>query len=224
MRGVVEVIAVLAPFQAPNVDFFAIAPELAIAGAAIAIVLLRALLRKRGPVNEISLALALGGVIAAGALLGFQWNDVRGDKAIQTIAGAVRVDTFGIFLGVVVLVATTMALFLAASYLKREGLEAPEYYALMLLSAGGMLVMTTANDLIVVFVALELLSIPLYVLAAFDRRRLSSQESGIKYFVLGAFSPAVFLYGVALVYGGTGTTSITGVARFLSANTLFDQG
>src|SRR5581483_8812120 len=141
-----------------------------------------------------------------------------------TIAGAVRVDTFGIFLGVVVLVATTMALFLAASYLKREGLEAPEYYALMLLSAGGMLVMTTANDLIVVFVALELLSIPLYVLAAFDRRRLSSQESGIKYFVLGAFSSAVFLYGVALVYGGPGTTSITGVARFLSANTLFDQG
>ena len=73
--------------------------------------------------------------------------------------------------------------------------------------------MTTANDLIVVFLALEILSIPLYVLAAFDRRRLSSQEAGIKYFVLGAFSSAIFLYGIALVYGATGTTSLTGIAH-----------
>jgi NADH-quinone oxidoreductase subunit N len=84
--------------------------------------------------------------------------------------------------------------------------------------------MTTANDLIIVFLALEILSIPLYVLAAFDRRRLASQEAGIKYFVLGAFSSAVFLYGVALVYGATGTTSLTGISRFLAANTLLDEG
>jgi NADH-quinone oxidoreductase subunit N len=87
-----------------------------------------------------------------------------------------------------------------------------------------MLIMTTANDLIVVFLALELLSIPLYVLAAFDRRRTSSQEAGMKYFLLGAFSSAVFLYGIALTYGATGTTSLTGIADFLAKNTLFDQG
>ena len=91
-----------------------------------------------------------------------------------------------------------MAVLLAVAYLKREGLEGPEYLALMLFSSLGMVVMTTANDLIVVFLALEILSIPLYVLAAFDRRRLSSQEAGIKYFVLGAFSSAIFLYGIAL--------------------------
>ena len=83
---------------------------------------------------------------------------------------------------------------------------------MLLLSAAGMVVMTTANDLIVVFVALEALSIPLYVLVAFDRRRLASQEAGIKYFVLGSFASAVFLYGVALVYGATGSTSLTGIA------------
>jgi len=110
------------------------------------------------------------------------------------------------------------------SYIERERLEGPEYLALILLSATGMLAMTTANDLVVVFLALEILSIPLYVLAAFDRRRLASQEAGIKYFVLGAFSSAVFLYGVALVYGATGTTSLTGISRFLSANTLLDEG
>ncbi len=112
----------------------------------------------------------------------------------------------------------------AVSYLKREEFERPEYLALMLFSALGMVAMTTANDLIVVFIALEVLSIPLYVLAAFDRRRLSSQEAGIKYFVLGAFSSAIFLYGIALVYGATGTTSLTGIFQFLAHNTLFEQG
>jgi NADH-quinone oxidoreductase subunit N len=218
-----EVIAV-APIHTPSVDFMAIGPEMALMGAGVLIVLLRALLRRRGPVNQLSLAVAISGVVATGAVLLRQWNLVRDHGAIRTIAGAVRVDTFGIYLGVVVLAATAMALFLAASYLEREQLEAPEYYALMLLSAAGMLTMTTANDLIVVFLALEVLSIPLYVLAAFDRRRLSSQESGIKYFVLGAFSSAVFLYGIALVYGATGTTSLTGVARFLAQHTLFEQG
>src|SRR5262249_48887221 len=98
------------------------------------------------------------------------------------------------------------------------------YLSLVLFSALGMVVMTSANNLIVVFIALEVLSIPLYVLAAFDRRRLSSQEAGIKYFVLGAFSSAVFLYGIALVYGAPGTTSVQGINEFLARNTRFEQG
>ena len=105
-------------------------------------------------------------------------------------------------------------------YLRREQVEGPEYHALLLLSASGMLLMTSANDLIVVFLALEILSIALYVLAAFDRNRLESGEAGLKYFVLGAFSSAVLLYGVAMVYGATGTTSLSGIASFLAANTL----
>ena len=208
----------------PEIDWMAIGPEIALGVAALAIILLRSLVRQRGPVGPISLALAISGVVAAGAILFRQWNIVRDDGAITTIAGAVRVDTFGIFLGVVVLAATLMAVFLSAAYMEREQLEAPEYYALMLLSAAGMVTMTTANDLITVFLALEVLSIPLYVLAAFDRRRLASQESGMKYFILGAFSSAIFLYGVALTYGATSTTSLTGIGEFLAANTLFEQG
>jgi NADH-quinone oxidoreductase subunit N len=208
----------------PDVNLMAIAPEMALVGAALLIIMARSLLRKRGPVNQISLGLAIAGIVACGAVLFRQWNLVRDDGPMRTIAGAVRVDTFGIFLGVVVLSATLLAVFLAAGYLKREQLETPEYYALMLLSAAGMLTMTTANDLVVVFLALEVLSIPLYVLAAFDRRRITSQESGLKYFVLGAFSSAIFLYGVALTYGATGTTSLTGIGQFLAQHTLFDQG
>jgi len=210
--------------RTPAVDWLAIAPEIALAGAAVAIVLLRSLIRRAKWVYPASLVLAFSGVTAAAALLVRQWREVQDHGAIRTIAGMVRVDGFGVFLGGVVVIAAVLALLLSVSYTQRERLEGAEYLALLLLSATGMLAMTTANDLIIVFLALEILSIPLYVLAAFDRRRLASQEAGIKYFVLGAFSSAVFLYGVALVYGATGTTSLTGISRFLAANTLLDEG
>ena len=130
-------------------------------------------------------------------------------------------------LGVVVLVATALVfLLLSSEYLvPRHGFESrPEYVALLLFSATGMLMMTTANDLIIVFFSLETLSIPLDVLAAFDRRR-ASLPRGLVWgtFVLGAFSAVVFLYGIALTYGATGTTSL-GHRRFLSKNTLLDTG
>jgi NADH-quinone oxidoreductase subunit N len=210
--------------QTPAVDWLAVSPEIALAGAAVAIVLLRSVVRRGRWVYPASLVLAFSGLTAAGALLVRQWREVQDHGPISTIAGMLRVDGFGVFLGGVVVVATVLALLLSVSYIERERLEGAEYLALVLLSATGMLAMTTANDLVIVFLALEILSIPLYVLAAFDRRRLASQEAGIKYFVLGAFSSAVFLYGVALVYGATGTTSLTGISRFLAANTLLDEG
>jgi NADH-quinone oxidoreductase subunit N len=213
-----------AGFETPSIDWLAISPEIALGLAAVVIVMLRSLLRQRPQVMPACLVVAIAGLVAAGAVQFRLWNLVREDGPITTMAGMVRVDLFGVFLGVVIVIATALALLVAVSYLKREELEAPEYLALLLLSGAGMLTMTTANDLIVVFLSLEVLSIPLYVLAAFDRRRSSSQEAGIKYFVLGAFSSAIFLYGVALTYGATGTTSLTGIGEFLAQNTLFEQG
>jgi len=220
---IAQVIAT-APIQTPHVDWLAIAPEIALAGAAVLIILLRAIIRRRPGATMTALVVAGLGVLAAAGTLAWQWIHVRDDGRITTMAGMVRVDGFGVFLGIIVVIATALALLVSVAYLRREGLEGPEYLALMLFSAVGMLIMTTANDLVVVFLALEVLSIPLYVLAAFDRRRLSSQEAGIKYFVLGAFSSAIFLYGIALVYGATGTTSLPGIADFLSKNTLFETG
>jgi len=209
------------PITTPSVDLWGIAPIMALVGAGVGVVLLRALLRRHPLVTWACFSLAMVGVLVAGGLLFRQWNLVRDDGPLTTFAGMVRVDPFAVFLGVVITSATALALLLSVAYLRREGLEAPEYFALVLLSGAGMLMMTTANDLVVVFLSLEVLSIPLYVLAAFDRRRLGSQEAGLKYFILGAFSSAVFLYGVALVYGATGTTSLTGIAQFLSQNALF---
>jgi len=216
--------AAVAPITAPSVDWLAIAPELALGGAAVLVVLAKALLRRRAVATPVSYVIAAVGIITCGAMLFWQWQDVKEHTPIVTMSEMVRVDAFGVFLGVVVLAATAMSLLVAIGYLRREQLEVAEYVSLMLFSATGMLVMTTANDLIVVFLALEILSIPLYVLAAYHRRRLTSQEAGIKYFVLGAFSSAIFLYGIALVYGATGSTSLTGIDTFLRANTLFEPG
>jgi NADH-quinone oxidoreductase subunit N len=95
-------------------------------------------------------------------------------------------------------------------------MEGPEFYVLMLLSAAGGVIMAMGNDLIVIFIGLETLSIAVYVLSGMHLRRVQSQESGIKYFVLGAFSSAFFLYGIALIYGATGSTNLVDIKNFMS--------
>ena len=210
--------------QTPEVDWLAFAPELALFSAALLIVLLRALVRHSPRVFGWSLGLAVAGIAASGVCTWAVWDAVEEDGPYEAMAGMVAVDGFSVFLRVVVLVATLLAVLVAVRYLRREGLEGPEYLALVLLSATGMMLMVSANDLVIVFLALEILSIALYVLAAFDRRRVESQEAGLKYFLLGAFSSAVLLYGIALVYGATGTTQLTGVDGFLASTTLLDDG
>jgi NADH-quinone oxidoreductase subunit N len=212
------------PVEVPSVDWIAIAPELALFGAALVIVLVRSLVRHHPRVSDVSLVVSLVGIAAAAVLTGIQWGYVHDDGPYEALRGMVAVDGFAVFVMAVVLGATLLAVLLSAGYLSREGLEGPEYYALMLCSATGMMLMASANDLITVFLSLEILSIALYVLAAFDRRRLSSQEAGLKYFLLGSFSSAVLLYGIALTYGATGTTNLTGIARFLAETTLLHDG
>jgi NADH-quinone oxidoreductase subunit N len=126
-------------------------------------------------------------------------------------SGMVEVDNFAIFLDVIFLGSGLFAIAISHDYLKRMEIENGEYYVLLLFSVAGMMLMSVAADLIVVFLALEMLSIPLYVLAGFARPKLDSEESALKYFLLGAFSGGIFLYGVALTFGATQTTSLRGV-------------
>ena len=214
----------------PRVDWLAVGPEVAVIAAALVLVMIAAYNRGRRDLSTEYLIIGLGGVAASALITIKQWSVVfcgscgPDGAPYQTLSGMVAVDGFAVFARTVVLAATVLGLLVAQGYLRREQVEGPEYHALLLMSASGMLLMTSANDLIVVFLALEILSIALYVLAAFDRSRLESGEAGLKYFVLGALSSAVMLYGVAMVYGATGTTSLTGIAAFLSANTLFSSG
>lgn len=120
-------------------------------------------------------------------------------------------DGFSTFVNLLLLVSGLFGVALAYGYIKRAGIERGEYYILMLFSVAGMMLMAQASDLIIVFLALEWLSIPLYVLAAFARPNLQSEEAGVKYFLLGAFSTGFVVYGTALIYGATGTTSLSGI-------------
>ena len=123
----------------------------------------------------------------------------------------VVLDGFSTFTSVLILVSGLLGIALAHGYIKRMGIERGEYFTLLLFSVTGMMLMAQAADLIIVFLALELLSIPLYVLAAFARPNLQSEEAGVKYFLLGAFATGFVVYGTALVFGATGTTSLSGI-------------
>ncbi len=127
------------------------------------------------------------------------------------LSNAIVVDHFTLFITGIIGISVVFAAFLLDDYLRREGLEHPEWYALVLLSAAGGVLLASAEDLILAFVGLEVLSIAVYVLAALHLRRADSQEAGFKYFVLGALSSAIFLYGIALVYGATGSTRLSDI-------------
>jgi NADH-quinone oxidoreductase subunit N len=134
--------------------------------------------------------------------------------------GMVTLDGYSSFLEALFLASGLAGVAIAYDYLKRLGIERGEYYSLLLFSITGMMLMAQASDLIVIFLALELLSIPLYVLAAWARPRVTSEEAGLKYFLLGAFSTGFVVYGVALVFGATGTTSLSGIVVAIAAGTF----
>ena len=149
--------------------------------------------------------------------LGFTLAQI-GQEPLTGFKGMVTLDGFSVFVNALLLVSGLLGIGLSFGYIKRMNLERGEYYTLMLFSISGMMLMAQAADLIVVFLALELLSIPLYVLAAFDRPRVESEEAGLKYFLLGAFATGFIVYGTALVFGATGTTSLNGIVTFLGSN------
>jgi len=132
----------------------------------------------------------------------------------------VALDGFSVFVNALLLSSGLLGVALAYGYIQRMGIERGEYYTLMLFSIGGMMLMAQASNLIIVFLALELLSLPLYVLSAFAHPKMNSEEAGLKYFLLGAFSSGFVLYGIALVYGATGTTSLSGIIAAVSAGPL----
>jgi NADH-quinone oxidoreductase subunit N len=213
------------PIDTPSVDWAAEAPLLVLVGGALLLMLASAFVRSRRSTVPYTVFTCLVAAGAIGAVVPL-WREVQDpDRGpFSTLAGAVGIDGFSLFMTVVIAVAVILAALLTDDYLRREGLWGVEPYVLLLLSAAGGVVMAQANDLIVLFLGLETLSLAAYVLAAMHRRRLTSQEAGIKYLVLGAFSSAFFLYGIALIYGGTGTTNLVEILQLFSTSLLIDDG
>jgi len=155
--------------------------------------------------------------IGLAVTLGFTISQIGNENT--GFNGMVVLDGFSTFVNVLILISGLLGVSLAYGYVKRTGIERGEYYTLLLFSVTGMMLMAQAADLIIVFLALELLSIPLYVLAAFARPNLQSEEAGVKYFLLGAFATGFVVYGTALVFGATGFTSLSGIFTAASNGT-----
>ena len=160
---------------------------------------------------------ALLAALGLAVTLGFTLSQIGSEGT--GFNGMVVLDGFSTFVNALLLISGILGIALAYGYLKRMGLERGEYYVLLLFSITGMMLMAQAADLIVVFIALELLSIPLYVLAAFARTSLHSEEAGMKYFLLGAFATGFVVYGTALVFGATGSTNLADIVAFASNGT-----
>lgn len=154
----------------------------------------------------ITAILAAAGMAAAFVLVVLDYNQIR-----TTFDGMIVQDGFSSFLQLVFLGVGVVAIAQAYDYVKRRDILKGEYFTLLLFATSGMILMAQAGDLIVVFLAIELLSIPLYILSGFARPESQSEEAAMKYFLLGAFASSFVVYGIALVYGATGTTNIEGI-------------
>jgi NADH-quinone oxidoreductase subunit N len=159
---------------------------------------------KKGPVVGLSIV----GLIIAAIFCGL----LGGRTGITGFGGTVSGDYFAVLFQVVLLVVAALGILLSQRYVQDKGINYGEYYALLLFSTSGAMLMAAARELILIFIGLEILSIALYVLSGFARTEERSEEAAVKYFLLGAFSSGFFLYGIALIYGGTGTTYLPQIA------------
>ncbi|TDU90724.1 NADH dehydrogenase subunit N [Kribbella voronezhensis] len=230
----------LADFVKPKIEYNELAPLLVVFGAACVGVVAEAFL-PRAYRHLVQVALAIVALLAAGVLTGILMHD---KKSLVAAQGAISVDGPALFTWIILLALTLISVLLFAersidgglsafagqaaavpgSEAEREGtaakVEHSEIFPLTLFAVGGMMLFASANDLLVLFVALEVFSLPLYLLCGLARRRrLISQEAAMKYFLLGAFASAFLLYGIALLYGYAGTMSLPGIADALATKT-----
>ncbi|GII98774.1 NADH dehydrogenase subunit N [Sediminihabitans luteus] len=226
-------------FFAPTVDWAYLAPLVVVLGAGVVGVLVEAFVPASAR-RATQLALALVALVAAIVLVGTLWTDVTDQGYVDVLGGALRLTVTTLGIQAVVLVLALVAVLVVADrsadgldafaptaaavpgspyeeLARRKGLVQTEVFPLTMFAVGGMMIFGATIDLLTMFVALEVLSLPLYVLtASARRRRLLSQEAALKYFLLGAFASALFLFGTALLYGATGSVNLEAIAEALA--------
>lgn len=201
----------------PAGDYLRILPELVLSLFGIAVMLIDPLLPPENSRKGVGIFALLGSVAALAATF------VMAAHPGAAFGGTVRADGFSVFFHVVVILVTTAVILASFEYLRVQQIRMGEYYGLILFGTVGMVLMSSAVELVLVFIALEISSISTYILAGFRRRAATSIESSLKYFLLGSFATAFFLYGVALMFGATGSTNVYSIGSALRAghvNTL----
>ncbi len=194
--------------EIPSLNWVSIAPHLALAGGGLLLLAVAVTRLRRNVTACVTLALA---TLAVGFVLAVRsWS-----HSATGFAGMVSLDTFGISFTFIFLAAAALTILLSLNHLERGYLLYADYLALILFATLGMMLLASATNLVMVFVGLETLSVSLYVLAGQRRSQLHSLEAALKYFVLGAFATGFFLYGVALVYGSTGSLDLESISQFI---------
>lgn len=194
-------------------DFLSILPLVVLIGWSVVLLLIDLWIPREN--KGVTAILATAGLAVTMGLVLSSMNQTK-----TAFHGTIFIDGFSSLLDIIFLVAGMAGIALAYSYLKRMEIERGEYYILLLISISGMILMTYAADLLVVFMALELLSIPLYILAGFVRMQTESQEAALKYFLLGAFSSGFVLYGISLVFGATGYTDFQNIVSTVNTGSI----
>jgi NADH-quinone oxidoreductase subunit N len=193
----------------PDINFRILSPEIIVLGVALLILILEPLLSRRS--KGITAHLGWIGILLAFAAIVKLWN------VNQTSFNDMFIlDNFACFFKFIFFISSLLVIFASINYLKEEDILHGEYFSLILFSTLGMMLMASSLDLIVIFLGMEIMSLSLYVLAGFRRYDLKSNESSIKYFLIGAFASGFLLFGIALVYGSTSTTNITQILLNLS--------
>jgi NADH-quinone oxidoreductase subunit N len=195
-----------------GVEYIRILPEIVLSLFGMTIMLLEPLVDERSSRKLLGLLALIGSVAAIAATV------YQSQYAGVGFWGMVKVDSFSTFFHFVVTAITAVVILTSYEYLEVQRIRAGEYYALILFGAVGMCLMSSAVELVMIFIALEISSISTYVLAGFRRRAAISSESSLKYFLLGSFATAFFLYGVALMFGATGSTSIAVISHALRSS------
>ncbi len=195
---------------AVNINYLAIAPLLVVSGAALLLLLLDLVVppERRAWLAVVSALGLLGGIVASVPLVQARYL-VFGD----TVAG----DAFAAFFNVVICLSSLFVVAMAPAFLRARRLVFGEFYVLVLAATAGMMLLAAATSLMTIFLGIELLSLALYVLCGFARSELRAQEAAMKYLLLGGFASGFLLYGMALLYGATGSTTLRGIAAFLKA-------
>ena len=194
-------------------DYVAIKPEIVLSLFAIGILITDLMLKKRD--KYLNAVTALVGLGLAGTAVILDWKQ-RGGFPYHGFGGAIVNDDFFTFFSLIFIVSTALVVLISIKYLEIEGAHYGEYYALLLFSVVGMMFLACGTDLIVLFMALELMAISGYILAGFLRQERRSNEAALKYFFLGAFSSGILLYGMSLLFGLSGSTQISVIARRLA--------
>ena len=201
-------------------DYQAIKPEVLLSIFGLAILVLDFMLDKRDKyLNAVAALIGLG---FAAVQLGMFWPILKGGGHFEGFSGSFTLDTFAIYLKLLIVIATGLAVLISAKYLEIEGAHYGEYYALLLFSAVGMMFLASGTDLIVLFVALEVMALCEYVLTGFLRGSRRSNEAAVKFFLLGAFSSGLLLYGMSLLYGIGGSTNLALIMGRLSERSPTD--